>query len=470
VDCTSFVGKNAQSAFDKKLIDEELIDARLANLFKVRMRLGHFDPVGPLQSFPLSDVCSEYSKSLASHGPIQSSALLKNAGAALPLSPTTGTVAVIGPNALLSKSDTSYYGPRSPCDNKYFTLVDAVSQHSSAKVSYSLGVPSVLSSNTSGISAAVEMAKGADAVILAVGTDLTWAHEEHDATNITFTDAQAMLIEQVAAAAKKPVILITFTATPLDISAQLANPKIGAVLHVGQPSVTIIGVGELLFGKVSPAGRTVQTIYPASYQGEVSIFDFNMRPGPSAFPRPDCPAPYENCPLGTNPGRTHRFYTGSAVVPFGFGLSYTSFKYSASSDYSSISLAPVHQMLVKTAEAGLTFPSSKMLLDSAPLVTYNVNVTNTGSMDADDVVLGFLVPPGAGKDGVPLQTLFGFERIHVKAGETVSVNIYPSLVDFTHTLLDGTKVPITGEWTVKFGVKETFAHGQGYTEMNLNTF
>jgi hypothetical protein len=279
-----------------------------------------------------------------------------------------------------------------------------------------------------------------------------------------------MLIEQVAAAAKKPVILITFTATPLDISAQLANPKIGAVLHVGQPSVTIIGVGELLFGKVSPAGRTVQTIYPASYQGEVSIFDFNMRPGPSAFPRPDCPAPYENCPLGTNPGRTHRFYTGSAVVPFGFGLSYTSFKYSASSDYSSISLAPVHQMLVKTAEAGLTFPSSKMLLDSAPLVTYNVNVTNTGSMDADDVVLGFLVPPGAGKDGVPLQTLFGFERIHVKAGETVSVNIYPSLVDFTHTLLDGTKVPITGEWTVKFGVKETFAHGQGYTEMNLNTF
>ena len=46
VDCTSFVGKFAQSAFDKKLIDEELIDKRLANLFKVRMRLGHFDPAG----------------------------------------------------------------------------------------------------------------------------------------------------------------------------------------------------------------------------------------------------------------------------------------------------------------------------------------------------------------------------------------------------------------------------------------
>ena len=45
VDCTSFVGKNAQSALGKNLIDEKLIDARLFNLFKVRMRLGHFDPV-----------------------------------------------------------------------------------------------------------------------------------------------------------------------------------------------------------------------------------------------------------------------------------------------------------------------------------------------------------------------------------------------------------------------------------------
>ena len=49
VDCTSFVGQHGQSALDKGLIDEELIDARLANLFKVRMRLGHFDPPTALQ-------------------------------------------------------------------------------------------------------------------------------------------------------------------------------------------------------------------------------------------------------------------------------------------------------------------------------------------------------------------------------------------------------------------------------------
>ena len=223
--------------------------ARLANLFKVRVRLGHFDPAGPLQQFPMSDVCSDYAKALSNDGPVQSSALLKNVGGTLPLAASTKTVAIIGPNANLSKADTSYYGPRDPCDGKYWVLADAVEQHSGARATVDFGVPSVLSSDTSGIAAAVALAKEADEVILAVGTDLSWAHEEHDAQNITFTAAQAQLIEQVAAAAKKPVVLVQFTATPLDLSAQLANPKIGAVLHVGQPSVTVLGVGELLFGK-----------------------------------------------------------------------------------------------------------------------------------------------------------------------------------------------------------------------------
>jgi len=350
-------------------------------------------------------------------------------------------------------------------------MIDAVKEHSSATVVTAAGVPSVLSEDTSGIAAAVDLAKKADHVILAVGTDLTWAHEEHDASSIVFTNAQTQLISQVAAAAKKPVVLVTYTATPLDISAELANDKIGAVMHVGQPSTTIVGVGELLFGKTSPAGRTVQTIYPAEYANQVSIFDFNMRPGPSLFPRPDCPAPYKDCKMGTNPGRTHRFYTGKAVVPYGFGLSYTTFKYEATSDADGpVSLSAVRESLETAALSGKHFPSSQMLKDAKPLVNYNIKVTNTGAMDADDVVLGFLVPPGAGQNGVPLQTLFGFERIHVKAGESVTVNIYPSLMDFTSTLLDGSKTALEGEWTVKFGVKETAVHGQGYAEMKLPTF
>lgn len=80
-------------------------------------------------------------------------------------------------------------------------------------------------------------------------------------------------------------------------------------------------------------------------------------------------------------------------------------------------------MLATTKASNRTFPSSQLLADAAPLVSYSVNVTNTGKMDADDVVLGFLVPPGAGVNGVPLQSLYAFNRVHVPAGKTVTVEL-----------------------------------------------
>ena len=202
-----------------------------------------------------------------------------------------------------------------------------------------------MSNDTSDIPAAIAAAKAADTVVMGIGSDLTWAAEGHDALSISLTDAQSELIAAVADVAKQPIIVVVLTATPLDISAVLANPKVGAVLHVGQPSVTILGVAELIYGKRSPAGRTCQTVYKSSYQDQISIFDFNMRPvsnfvtallfwpdparpfkppfpppplspesdpalnspqGPSLFARPDCTIPDNGtgCPRGTNPGRT----------------------------------------------------------------------------------------------------------------------------------------------------------------------
>ena len=71
---------------------------------------------------------------------------------------------------------------------------------------------------------------------------------------------------------------------------------------------------------------------------------------------------------------------------------------------------------------------------------------------------------------MPLQTLFGFERVHVPAGKSATVFLYPSLADLAHTQLDGTKRALAGEWTVKFGVQQTAAHGQGYAEAKLTTY
>ena len=55
------------------------------------------------------------------------------------------------------------------------------------------------------------------------------------------------------------------------------------MLHVGQPAVAVRGVGDVLYGVKPPAGKLVQTIYEKAYATQVSIFDFNMRPGPSAW-------------------------------------------------------------------------------------------------------------------------------------------------------------------------------------------
>jgi len=187
-----------------------------------------------------------------------------------------------------------------------------------------------------------------------------------------------------------------------------------------------------------------------------------MRPGPSVWPRPDCNLqPQSRCPNGTNPGRTYRFYTGTAVVPFGFGLSYTTFTYKiAQYPQNVISLEPVRKLLSETAAKGQLFPSLKSLY--VPLAEYQVDVTNTGNYDADDVVLGFITPPDAGKDGVPLKYLFGFERVHVPRGKTVSVFLYPSLSDFTQVDVSGLRVPVPGDYMVEFGIPETQELGQGF--------
>jgi len=241
----------------------------------------------------------------------------------------------------------------------------------------------------------------------------------------------------------------------VDVRPLLNNPHIDAILMGGQPSVTVGGVADVIFGH-PVAGRMVQTTYPASFVNQVSLFDMNMRPGKSKWP------PF------TNPGRTYRFYTKKPVLPFGYGLSYTSWKYEvvpsvASRDgvdrvgRAALDLEQVHALVrgdtdVKGWHEGTGF---------------FVNVTNTGKVDSDDVVLGFMTPPGAGRGGVPRHVLFGFERVHVVAGESVQVYIGAQLEHFTQVGEDGQRRVWPGEYTIHFGVKDTLEHGMGYTEIQL---
>jgi beta-D-xylosidase 4 len=96
-------------------------------------------------------------------------------------------------------------------------------------------------------------------------------------------------------------------------------------------------------------------------------------------------------------------------------------------------------------------------------------VTNTGTVDADDVVLGFLVAPGAGTNGVPLQELFGFERVFVPAGQTVTVWLGVSARHLTQVLQDGSRAAAPGAYTVRFGLRESSTLGMGFAEARFTT-
>jgi hypothetical protein len=184
------------------------------------------------------------------------------------------------------------------------------------------------------------------------------------------------------------------------------------------------------------------------------MFDFGMRPGPSAWPP------------GTNPGRTYRFYTGTPVLPFGYGLSYTTWVYTPLPDpMPPVSLSRVEAAALAHEATGVLGHVPASLQETA--AQFWVNVTNSGSVDSDDVVLGFLVPPGAGVDGVPLQELFGFERVYVPAGQTVTVYLGAQGVRFTQAGVDGVRRVLRGEYTVRFGVRETAAHGSGFAELSF---
>ena len=107
--------------------------------------------------------------------------------------------------------------------------------------------------STAEIEQAVEVAKKADSVVLVMGLDQGQEREYQDRADLLLPGMQRSLIESVARAAKRPVVLVMLCGGPVDVSFAKRNPKIGGILWAGYPGESGgIALAEIIFGDHNP--------------------------------------------------------------------------------------------------------------------------------------------------------------------------------------------------------------------------
>ncbi|HEY9128009.1 MAG TPA: glycoside hydrolase family 3 C-terminal domain-containing protein, partial [Acidobacteriaceae bacterium] len=223
---------------------------------------------------------------------------------------------------------------------------------------------------------AVAAAKQSDVVVAFVGLSPQLEGEEMpikidgfaggDRTKIALPAAQQHLIDAVAATGK-PVVVVLMSGSAVSVPQE----HVAAILEAWYPGVEGgTAIARTLAGLNNPAGRLPVTFY-ASVEDLPAFTDYSMK------------------------NRTYRYYTGKPKWGFGFGLSYSTFKY------------------------GPVTLSANKLTAGQPL-TAIVEVTNSSSLAGDEVVEAYLKTPQAGG---PIHSLIGFERISLHAGESRQVTL-----------------------------------------------
>ena len=216
---------------------------------------------------------------------------------------------------------------------------------------------------------ALAAARKADAVVLVLGLNGRIEGEEGaggDRTTLGLLPAQQKLLEAVAAAAAgKPVVLVIMSGSSMSLG--WANEHLGAILEAWYPGQRGgDAVADVLFGDYNPAGRLPVTFYKS--ENDLPPFtEYAMK------------------------GRTYRYFAGEPLFPFGFGLSYTTFAYSA-----------------LNVQAGADGSYS-----------VQVPVKNSGAVSGDEVVELYISRrDAAAGEGLPIRALRAFRRVHLAAGES----------------------------------------------------
>ena len=361
------------------LITETDIERSIRGTLRVLLKLGLLDAPGstesPYAGIGVTDTVRPWEKpetrALARTATARSIVLLKNDNSTLPLDPQkVRTVAVIGSSADLMVSD--WYSGTPPY---HVSALDGIRNAVGEKVN-------VLFAASNKADSAVIAASQADVAIVCIGNHplgygLGWGVNHVASDGREEVDRQALSLEQedlvkLVHSVNQNTVLVIVSSFPYTINWSKEN--IPAILHITQSSQELgNGLADVIFGKVSPAGRLVQT-WPSSIADLPPILDYNIRNN-----------------------RTYMYFRGEALFPFGHGLTYTSF------DYSGLMTDR------KTVRTGDTLEVS-------------LTLKNTGNYDSDEVVQLYVSFPDSKVERPPL-ALKGFRRVHAGRGEVQKVTI-----------------------------------------------
>jgi beta-glucosidase len=234
---------------------------------------------------------------------------------------------------------------------------------------------------------------GLDGAIEGEEGDAIASDSNGDRNTIELPSWQLKYLQKIREAGRK-IILVLTGGSPIAYPEDLVDAVIFA-WYSGESGGK--AVADIIFGDVVPSGKLPIT-FPASTQ---------------QLP------PYENYSMK---GRTYRYMTEKPLYPFGFGLSYTSFR------FDSINLSAAAISANETVKAV-------------------VNLTNTGKYDADEVVQIYISKDNRGTDA-PLSSLRGFSRMHIKAGKSASMEFELSASAFESINEDGEPVLVPGSYSI----------------------
>jgi beta-D-xylosidase 4 len=408
-------------------------------LYEGLVRVGYFDPPGasPYRSIGWSQVNTPEAQELALQSAADGLVLLKNDGT-LPLSLEGKTVALIGHWANTTRQMLSGYSGVPP----YLHSPVYAAGQLDLKYRYASGpvAPSNATADT-WTAPALAAANESDIILYFGGTDQTIAAEDRDRDSIAWPAAQLTLIQTLSALGKP--LVITQLGDQVDDTPLLRNPNVSAVLWAGYPGQSGgVAVLNAITGRSAPAGRLPVTQYPASYTSQVAMTDMALRPSGSG-----------------SPGRTYRWYpTNRTVLPFGFGLHYTTFR-ARFGEFATLTF-PNPSSLVCTSNIHYKdlcpFPPAQ---NQMPL---SVWVSNQGNVTSDYVALVFVVAAGegVGPPPYPARTLVGYARLRgIEPGETVAGVVEVRVGDLARVDERGNRVLYPGRYRLVLDVDPSGGEG-----------